>query len=256
MKANRGTRRFFSCAVVGMALAGGGCSTWSSRVEEPQPFRMVARRASSPIRVDGLLDEAVWAEAIVYPLMLSKADEEAGKTLTEAGLVRLSWDNDYLYIAIDYLDSDLVAEGEEDHLHHYRLGDLAEVFLKPEGARYYWELYVTPGGNRSTFFFPSRGRQTPSVFDYRFDLPVAAQIRGTLNDWRDTDTGWTAEMAVPVRELTARGASFEAGALWRILVARYNYGEPLTAQELSSTPKLSRTNFHLHEDYAILELAE
>ncbi len=48
-----------------------------------------------------------------------------------------------------------VAEGKEDQLHHYQMGDLVELFLKPEDYTWYWELYATPIGKKTNFWFPA-----------------------------------------------------------------------------------------------------
>ena len=49
--------------------------------------------------------------------------------VVESGKVRLLWNEKYLYIGLDFVDTDIVAEGQSDQQAHYRLGDTAEVFL-------------------------------------------------------------------------------------------------------------------------------
>ncbi|OHB45686.1 MAG: hypothetical protein A2178_04155 [Planctomycetes bacterium GWC2_49_10] len=235
-----------------------GCKTCPKVGKEAGRRVMEAVHATSAINIDGKLDEAVWQNARDYPLQLSKDKASSAKTLLESGKIRLAWDEKFLYVGFEFVDSDVVAEGTADNLHHYNFGDVGEVFLKPVGFSWYWELYVTPAGRMSTFWFPGRGRLgLPSCFDaYRFDLKVAASCNGTLNKWEDKDTGWTAEMAVPVSELTARGEKFDPQAQWQILVARYNYSRylPFTGPEYSMSPQLSQTNYHLLEEYAVLQL--
>jgi hypothetical protein len=176
-----------------------------------------------------------------------------GKTLAEKGFVKFLWNDDYLYMGVEFEDSDVVAEGEEDGLHHYLMGDLAELFLWPEEQTWYWEMYVTPAGKQTTFFFPGPGRQgLPSSFKSGFRLKVAARVDGTLNNWHDRDRKWVGEMAVPVKELTARGEKWGPGSAWRVLVGRYNYSRYLPAVENSSMPQLPSGSFHLRNDYGRL----
>ena len=143
-------------------------------------------------------------------------------------------------------------------MHHYKMGDLCELFLKPADKTWYWELYATPLGKKTTFWFPGRGRTgLPSNFtDYSSGLKVGAQVNGTLNKWEDKDAYWTAEMAMPIKDLTARGEKFGPEADWRILVARYNYSRYSKRQgpEHSTVPQLSKVNYHLLEEYAKLKL--
>jgi len=81
-------------------------------------------------------------------------------------------------------------------------------------------------------------------------------VKGTLNDWKDKDKGWTAEMAVPIADLTRFGDVFGGESKWRILISRYNYSRYLSNVELTSLPCLSKTDFHLIEEYAVLILRQ
>jgi hypothetical protein len=118
-------------------------------------------------------------------------------------------------------------------------------------------MYVTPRGKQTTFSFPSGGRLgLPSCFKEGFRLNVGAKVDGTLNDWTDRDRKWTAEMAVPVKDLTARGEKWGPGASWRVLVGRCNYSRYLFNAELSMAPKLPRANYHLRKEYGRLLFLE
>lgn len=224
------------------------------------PPTMQAQHTSEPIKVDGRLDEAIWKKAKVYSLVLPNDASTDEKKVRESGQVQLAWDDKYFYIGIRCTDSDLVAEGKEDELKHFALGDLYELFLKPDTETWYWELYVTPRGKKTNFFFPGCGRfGLPGCQNYVSGLKVAAQCDGTLDEWRDKDKGWTAEMAMPIKDLSIEGYAFSPEKKWRILVARYNYSRFFDAPrgpELSTTPKLTQTNFHLLSEYAYLKLVK
>ncbi len=241
----------------------GGCSLWRDQkatstipgVAACRSATMVAKYTASPIKIDGKLDDAAWKTARVYKTSLSQDLAEAGKQLREGGEVRLAWDDQYFYVGVKFTDSDIVAEGLEDQMHHYQLGDVCELFLKPNDQTWYWEMYGTPLSKKTTFWFPGRGRLgLKSGYDGKSGLTVAAEVCGTLNNWQDRDQYWTVELAVPIKDLTARGEKFGPGSDWRILVARYNYSRYLSTEgpELSMTPRLSRSSYHLLEDYAKL----
>ncbi|MEN6384119.1 MAG: carbohydrate-binding family 9-like protein [Phycisphaerales bacterium] len=217
---------------------------------------MEAKRTSNPIAIDGQLDEDVWKNAKKYELSLGSDRSVDGTVPCEKGFASIAWDDKYLYVAIEYFDLDIVAEGENDQMAHYLLGDLCELFLKPSNETWYWELYATPHSKMSSFWFPGRGRMgLPSNEKYKCGLKVAAKVYGTLNDWQDKDIKWTAEMAMPVEDLTMHGEKFGPNSQWNILIARQNYGRYLKSigKELSSCPTLSLTNFHLYEQYALLK---
>ena len=244
-----------------ISLSGCKDNTADTQPAEPTDIELPvlqAVRAANPVKVDGLLDDEVWRQAKIYQLSTS-VDRQTSSPLLEEGCVQFAWDDEYFYLAAKFKDSDIVAEGEKDQLHHYQFGDVCELFLKPANSSWYWELYVTPRGNKTSFWFPGRGRfGLPSCFAYTCGLQVGAKVTGTLNNWRDRDDYWTAEMAMPIKDLTAFGDSFSPAVDWRILVGRYNYSIylPQTGPELSSSPQLSAINYHRLKEYAKLQLTD
>ncbi len=235
-----------------------GCSTHTSRPNSPQAARtMVAVFTPTPVQIDGQLDEAVWQEAPAYRTNLSKDFTAQGEQLQESGEAKVAWDNKYLYVALKFIDSDIVAQGTGDQQPHFQMGDVGELFLKPQNSTWYWELYVTPAGKKTRYWFPGCGwLGLGTELNHPSGLVVAAKVQGTLNDWKDRDTCWTAEMAVPIADLTVLGDKFGPDSSWRILVGRYNYSRYLArpGPEISETPQVHTTSFHLVGEYAWLVL--
>ncbi len=224
----------------------------------PRPVVYRAMPASRPVRIDGKLDDAVWRTAPTYSLSLTRADAKKGPPLRQRGTIRLAWGQKHLYVAIDYVDSDLRARGTKDHEHHYKLGDVAELFLRAPRRAGYAELYATPKSHKTCFWFARPGAKIEVRKEW--GLRVAAQIQGTLNDSSDRDRGWQAEMAVPMKDLMggAKRPDGESAAHWTMLVGRYNYGIGGDGErtELSAAPQLSATSFHLVKEYARIEFAK
>src|SRR3989339_1009008 len=105
---------------------------------------------NQPVKLDGKLNDQIWRQAPSYPMFLSRNQIDKCRILQEKGQVKFAWDENYFYVAAEFEDSDLVAQGSEDEKHHYRYGDVCELFLKPKDQSYYWELYVTPAGKKSS----------------------------------------------------------------------------------------------------------
>jgi hypothetical protein len=238
---------------------------FSAHADEIATPEVIAKYTSAPVKLDGKLDEGAWAKALAYSVILplkaysslpESMQKNIGDNLREKGSVKLLWDDNYLYVGCEFEDSDVVNEGKEDQSHLYNSGDLLEVFLKPAKENYYWEIYGSPNNKKTWFAFSSRGRiMFPACASYLPEtLKVAANVSGTLNNWKDKDKGWTVEMAIPIKELTVYGAKFDNSANWTILLARYNYSAYLPKTELSSYPQLSNPNWHIYEEYAKLRL--
>ena len=240
--------------VISLLIA--GCTASSSQSLRSDTMSVTAVLVNEPINIDGELTDTVWQTAPRYTFSLGKDRLASNNNLVEPGYVQCAYDEDYFYLAVSCVDNDIVAEGQADQLHHYQFGDTAELFLKPENASWYWEMYVTPRGNKTVFFFPGRGRLgVPSCFeDQGWGLQVGAKMTGTLNNWQDKDQGWTAEMAVPIEDLTRFGGTFSNADKWTILISRYNFSRYLKNIEMSAFPRLSRTDFHLLDEYAPLDI--
>ena len=248
-------------AAVSTSLLTSCAVTNGQNAEYPE---VIAKYTPKPIKLDGKLDEKAWAMATAYSLVLplksfsglpESMQKNLGDTIHEKGTVKLLWDDNYLYVGAEFEDSDVMQEGKDDQTHLYTTGDLIEVFLKPADENYYWEIYGAPNNKKTWFFYPSRGRALPGCLSYLpKDLKVAATVDGTLNNWRDRDKGWTIEIAIPIKELTAYGAKFDNSANWTVLFGRYNYSAYLQKLEYSAYPLLSQISFHLYEEYAKLRL--
>jgi len=242
--------------IIVLFLAGCATESGAGKNASERPA-MIAKHTKTPIVIDGKLDEPVWRKAPAYPYHLADdRDPEKKDAVQEAGEVRLAWDDKNLYMAARFTDSDVVAKGEKRNELHFLKGDTAELFLKPLTNTIYWELYVTPNSQTSTFCFPSfERRNEPGAFQYQMEIHVAGRVDGTLNDSSDTDLEWTGEMAVPRAELERWGDRFP-GYGWTILAARYNYSKNLKGEgsELTMTPRLKATNYHDHSGYALLKL--
>ncbi|MBI9019682.1 MAG: hypothetical protein JEZ10_00295 [Verrucomicrobia bacterium] len=217
----------------------------------------------------------------VYPFAFSNDCEGSPK---EGATVRFAWDESGLYVSAELEDSCLIQQNREDQQLHYQTGDVLELFVKPLHAPYKWEMYATPFGNKTTLFFPEWPSElTPEqalnehdfqcleVTSIEFSKPwknnrVEAQPRcrslrslllgipKALSEYLRSK-GWKARMFVPASQLTALGAGWGEGTKWTVFCGRYNYNsEDLSDPELSMAPALSATDYHLIEEYALLDL--
>ena len=252
----------------GAALLALGLNACSTLVTENRA-EAVATYISHPIQLDGKLDDPAWYKTPAYPLV--HADEQFStfqpeirdffkNGVVESGKVRLLWNDRYLYVGVEFNDTDIVAEGTTDQTHLYSSGDTAEVFLKPAEQTWYWELYATPGGKKTSYFYPGRGLLgLPSGFSATPALKgmiVTAHFKGTLNNSWDKDKKWTAVFAIPLTELGMVGKKLDMKTPWLILVGRYNYGRYLPWRENSAFPRQPKLNYHAHADYARLKLVK
>ena len=70
----------------------------------------------------------------------------------------------------------------------------------------------------------------------------------------DTDTMWCVETAINLDELADGKVKLAPDIPWEILLARYNFSKYAPQRELSTCPQMSKTDFHLQEEYGRLRL--
>ena len=170
--------------------------------------QMQAVQATSPIVIDGALDEDAWTRAVPATGFI-QADPLEGQPATEITEVRIAYDADYLYIGALCRDSDpsgiVVNEIRKDFAG--RDQDLFEVLLDTFADR------------RNGFVFSTNSRGAKA------DTQIANEGRDVNPNWdavwwvesRQTADGWTAEFRIPFKTLR-----FEAGdgKNWGINFAR------------------------------------
>ncbi len=200
---------------------------WREKMQPISPRGYVCRHTTAPINVDGLLDEAAWANApwtAVFVDILGDARPKPGFR-TRA---KLLWDDDYLYIA---------AEIEEPHVWATLTNHDSVIFNDPD-----FEVFVDPRGETQPYYeFEMNALNT--TWDLRLNKPymdggkpedaweilgakTAVHVNGTLNNPADTDQGWTVEIVFPWKALAEHdrhdGAPNE-GEQWRINFSRVEW---------------------------------
>ena len=205
--------------------------------------------------IDGTLDEAVWQEARrLEPLY----EYNTFGVRVDLADIRMAWDTQFLYLAYAIRDEDLTANETERDAVLCR-ADVAELFVKPPVRdRYEYELYefefnlwnaiwdihfVGYGGDGSSGV-------TRFAKPFNPDIRVKAAVRGTINDWRDVDEGYTLEVAIPWSAF-ARSApkGVQAGEVWKFNAAGYDFSvyrrQPLLFTSVDGNDK----GFNQYEHY-------
>ena len=205
-------------------------------------------KTTEPIVIDGKLDEGIWSK--VPRITLFHLYKKNPETMPET-TVRMVWDDRFLYVAFECADTDIWSFSEEkDDLRLY-LGDVAEIFFKPNPAStFHYEFVSAPNGTTFDAAFPSRGAGAEFRFA-RWDsgFQVKTHINGTDDNWKDTDTSYTVEMAIPFAAFSDSGVSAPSDG-WTFGVCRYDYStsrdQPCLMMTMEDT---GPTGFHSYEFY-------
>lgn len=215
-----------------------------------RPPRVVAVPMPAPPVLDGRLDEPGWAAATPYPMVHSLDGEPY---LDRPSRVRLGWDAAALYVGAEIDDPDVWSEygRHDDPLWNQ---EVFELFVLGDAERRgYLELQVSPRGTRFDARF-ERYRKGDEAWDGGWQ--AAVELRGTLDDRRDRDQGWSAELRVPWDEICAHTEVTcppAPGQTLRINAFRFERPHEQPAVGLALAPPRV-PDFHAPELSAVLEL--
>lgn len=199
------------------------------RVPQPgdHPRGYVAYRAETTPVIDGRLDDRAWQSAAWTD---SFVDIEGTKRAQPRFQTRakMMWDERALYIAASMEEPHLWATLTTHDSVIFRDHDF-EVFIDPNGDNHeYYELEVNALNTTWDLLLPKPYKDDGrAVNGWEIaGLQTAVALDGTLNNWRDTDRGWSLEIALPwpaLGELARRKAPPAAGDQWRINFSRVEW---------------------------------
>ncbi|MBL8828510.1 MAG: carbohydrate-binding family 9-like protein [Planctomycetaceae bacterium] len=223
-----------------------------AQAETPANERVFeCRLASGPIKIDGKADELAWQQAPVIDEFVTgwaKGGPRAATSLTKA---RILWNDQGFYFLAEMADEDLYSDVTE-HDGETWLNDVFEIFFKPADDKpAYYEFEINALNTQFDLYLPNRGAGNVRRFlkAHKFNLQTAVTLRGTLNNERDRDQGWTLEGLIPWTGLQLTGGAPSVGDRWRFTLCRYDYSVYLGDPELTSIALFKQANFHRVEDY-------
>jgi len=232
---------------------------------ETRPVKIFAPRVTS-VTIDGRIDEPAWDRpaTLLHTSMEGEPDPSATavelQALGDEALVagrgttlRVAWDPEYLYVAASLPDADMWTEYAEQDDPLYKQ-EAFEFFVAAgaDGARYL-EFEVSARGVTFDARFP-RYRAGDEAWDSAWRTAVF--MRGTVNDARDRDLGWSTELAIPWEELcleTAIACPPAPGMRVRVNAFRLERPDRKRTDALALSPTRA-PDFHAWANAAELEL--
>jgi len=157
-----------------------------------QSRKLVAVKATAPVNVDGVLEEADWSLAPIATDFLQSEPRE-GEAASEPTEVRVLYDDDNLYIGVVARDRDpqgiIINELKKDF--NVDNSDGFELVLDTfHDERNGYLFSINPAGAKADAQMANEGRETNRSWDALW-----------TTESRVTENGWTAEIAIPFRTL-------------------------------------------------------
>lgn len=196
--------------------------------------RYEVKRATTPITIDGNLNEAAWSDASPAATLQFLWDDQTGAK--QRTLVQLLRDDHALYLGYRVDDADITARFTERDDPTF-LDDAVEVFINP--ARDQEVVYYGFEMNARGVLYDYLNYDSRTLFK-RFDatgVDIAVVLQGTLNDRDDVDEGWTLEIAIPWENFERLSRLPPAtGSIWKANINRWDGVEPDRRMSIWSDP--------------------
>jgi hypothetical protein len=196
-------------------------------------------RTATPIKVDGKLDDAVWAKAPRFSDFRLNLDGAPSPHDTEA---RALYDDTFLYLSFRCRDDNIWATFKTRDQHLWE-EEVVEVFLQadPNQASYI-ELEVNPLGTMLDIYLLDVRKPLHYESWNSQKLKWGVQVFGTV-DRRNGDKEWTCEIALPLEDIvTAKNPTPQPGDRWRLNLYRV---ENVPIPALLAWSPTFKDDFHL-----------
>jgi len=187
-----------------------------------------------------------YGDAVAFPFFQNWI--APGSRPHEGGLVYVGGTETDLCFYVWLEDRSIFTTATENNQPLFKLGDVAEIFIKPGTSREdYWEIHVSPNDLLMDLHFPSRGAIKSGQTTWEQVVAADSGSRKTVTTNPD-EGSWTVELCVPWRIF---GFDQQPGPdeTWQFSVSRYNYTDDLDHVEHSSIAPLTELNFHQYENF-------
>lgn len=208
---------------------------------QPPIPRYEVKRATSPIVIDGQLDDKAWQTATPIEFIFPWEFQTGAKQKTVA---RLLWDDDNLYVSYDCEDADITALFTERDDPTYK-DDAVEIFINPKPSEI--GTYFGMEMNARAVLYDYLDHDARYVFK-RFNMQgvrLATHIDGTLNMSGDKDKGWSLEVAIPWVNFEELSKVPVAGTVWTAALNRWDGVEPHRRLSMWVDPLQKTANPHV-----------
>ena len=179
------------------------------------------------VTIDGELSERAWSRAVWTESFTDIEGDIRAKPYLDTR-VKMLWDEEYLYIAAELMESHLWATYDKQDMIIFEENNF-EVFIDPDGDTHnYMELELNALGTIWDLLLakPYRDFGNPiNSYDLR-SIKKGIKLYGTLNNTADRDDKWAIEIAIPwsaISEINTHKGPPREGEFWKINFSRVEW---------------------------------
>lgn len=206
------------------------CSTVCYAEKKKEKFTLrtyTCEKAEGRIVIDGALSEGSWQKAKATGGFFKMFNN--GKPMTNYTEVKMVWDTFNLYVAFVVKDPDIYAVKTQDDMPLWE-EEVVEIFIDEDGdGKQYIEYEINPLNtiidlriDQPTANGDVQPWQPKAVFNGE-GIKRAVKVYGTIDNRKDVDDKWVAEIAIPFNKTNfpcALNLPPKDGDVWRVNMFR------------------------------------
>ena len=213
----------------------------------PAPPGYVCLRSAKQPTIDGKLDDECWTTA---PWSGDFQDIEGSirPKPTHRTRFKMLWDDNGFYLAAELIEPHVWATIKQRDAVIFHDNDF-EVFFSPDDDTHaYAEIELNAHNTLWDLLLTKPYIEGGMAFnEWNISgFQSAINIQGTLNDPRDTDTGWTVEMFWPwknLQELNSKAVPPKVGSRYRLNMSRVEWDTTIENGQYVKVPKTPEHNW-------------
>jgi hypothetical protein len=211
------------------------------------PKGYVCHRTIGPLTIDGRLDEPSW-RAVPWTDDFVDIEGDARPRPRFRTRVKMLWDDQYFYVGAELEEPHVWGTLTEHDAIIFQDNDF-EVFIDPSGSSHHYAEFEINALNTGWDLLLTRPYKDGGKAINSWEIPglkTAVHVDGTLNDPRDTDRGWSVELAFPwkvLSELAQHGGPPKDGEQWRVNFSRVEWLHEIVSGKYRKVPGKREDNW-------------
>ena len=211
------------------------------------PNSYIAYRADSAISIDGKLDERCW-QNVPWTEYFSDIEGTTKPKPKYSTRAKMLWDDSYLYIGAELEEPHVWATLTEHDSVIFNDNDF-EIFIDPNGDNHeYYEIEINALGTEWDLLLIRPYKDGgPAVNSWEIPgLKVGVHVEGSINAPRNTDKGWSVEVAIPwkvLSECARKKAPPQDGDQWRVNFSRVEWQVQIVDGKYQKVPGRREDNW-------------
>jgi hypothetical protein len=235
-----------------------------------QPKSYLCPTTPAPVNVDGKLDDEAWNRA-AWTSDFVDIEGDAKPRPRFRTRVKMLWDDQYFYVSAEMEEPHVWATLTKHDSVIFHDNDF-EVFIDPNGDTLeYYEFEINALNTGWDLFLPKPYRFGGKARN-EWEIPglkTGVHVDGTLNDPRDSDRGWSVEIALPWKalgEYAHKPAPPGPGDEWRVNFSRVQWRHEIVDGKYRKVPGTKEDNWvwspqgavnmHIPERWGVIRFVE